>query len=347
MNLSERLAEHIPRLPPELKQLLDAELAAGNEVIDLELGRGPDQGKVALILNHPFRCRQGAAPAGIKYREIKNADPLIFEFYTPGGRFSLVTAKFKPVVLDTSFHGPKSPNEAHAAHMKKYAKEAEAAAANRDPEIAAPPANVKLSDAGMRFLESMKLTAGMLHDGIGYDLDALDEASKSDRDAIEAILINHHSRDWRDIEALAEIDSPQARAIVEAALKSPDAKVRREAMQHAGDKADPKEREKTLIKILETTGLYDGLSEAIDEVEEFHPPAVIETLLRGALNRDGEAAIHFAAMLFFLRGKADEPFDWNHRPFFLRFDTSDRAERKAVFRELCETIGVDPKKYLR
>jgi hypothetical protein len=84
-----------------------------------------------------------------------------------------------------------------------------------------------------------------------------------------------------------------------------------------------------------------------DEAEEFHPPGVVETLFRGALNRDGEAAVHFAALLFFLHGKADEPFDWNHRPFFLRFNTDDRKERIAVFRELCEIVGVDPKQYLR
>jgi hypothetical protein len=51
--------------------------------------------------------------------------------------------------------------------------------------------------------------------------------------------------------------------------------------------------------------------------------------------------------LFFLHGKSKEQFDWDHRPFFLRFNTTDRNEREAVFREMCETIGVDPQKYLR
>jgi hypothetical protein len=88
------------------------------------------------------------------------------------------------------------------------------------------------------------------------------------------------------------------------------------------------------------------LSETIDEIEEFHPPAVIDALFRGALKRDGEAAVHFAALLFFLHGKAEEPFDWNHRPFFLRFHSTGK-ERTEVFRELCKTVGVDPTKYLR
>ena len=56
--------------------------------------------------------------------------------------------------------------------------------------------------------------------------------------------------------------------------------------------------------------------------------------------------MHFAAMLFFLHGKASEPFDMAHRPFFLRFHTEDRRERAAVFRELCERIGVRAEEYL-
>ena len=80
---------------------------------------------------------------------------------------------------------------------------------------------------------------------------------------------------------------------------------------------------------------------------DFHPPAVVETLFHQALSGDGEAAVHFAALLFYLHGKAKEPFDWDHRPFFLRFNTSDRNERRAAFKELCETVGVDVAKYMR
>jgi hypothetical protein len=46
-------------------------------------------------------------------------------------------------------------------------------------------------------------------------------------------------------------------------------------------------------------------------------------------------------MLAFLHGKASEPFDWQQRPFFLRFHTEDRREREAVFRELCAKLGID------
>jgi hypothetical protein len=73
---------------------------------------------------------------------------------------------------------------------------------------------------------------------------------------------------------------------------------------------------------------------------------VVEALLRGALVRDGEGAVHFAALAMYVHGKAEEPFDWSQRPFFLRFHTSRVLERRAVFVELCEKIRIDPSPYL-
>ena len=191
------------------------------------------------------------------------------------------------------------------------------------------------------------MTFDMWHDGLGYDLDALKAVSASERDAIESILINRHPQDWRDVEALAHIDSPRAQAAVQAALKNPDPHVRHVAMEYYPEKLDPADRERLLIHALRTRALYEGLSSAIDEAAEFHPPAVVEALFKGALGGDGEAAVHFAALLYYIHGKAKEPFDWDHRPFFLRFNTTDRNERRAAFAELCKTVGVDVNKYMR
>ncbi len=97
---------------------------------------------------------------------------------------------------------------------------------------------------------------------------------------------------------------------------------------------------------LQTAAPFGGLSATLEEAAAFHPPGVVDALLRGTLGRPGDVAVHFAALLCFVHGKSSEAFDWNHRPFFLRFNTTDRAEREAAFRELCETIGVDAVKYL-
>jgi hypothetical protein len=183
------------------------------------------------------------------------------------------------------------------------------------------------------------------HDGVGYDLDALGELSGADLAAAERTLIQHTPRDWRDIEALAQIDSPDARGAVEAALNDPDPQVRREAMKHAGDRVDPTDRERRLIELLDGAAPFANLSAALDEAESFHPPAVIDALFRGALRREGEVAVHYAAMLLYLHGQAAEPFDWDHRPFFLRFHSTG-AEWQAAFRELCDRCGIDASRYL-
>jgi len=64
-----------------------------------------------------------------------------------------------------------------------------------------------------RFERSMVIDYEKWHDGIGYDLDALRLASETERKAIEQMLIGHSQRDWRDIEALAEIDTKTARKL--------------------------------------------------------------------------------------------------------------------------------------
>jgi hypothetical protein len=305
---------------------------------------------VALILDYPFRTRPEEAPQGVVFREIAAKDRHICEFIGSDEHWLLVAVKFKPIPLIRLGDGPPNPTAAHIARMEEVARADEARGAARAEAMRGPGAHVKAPDPGgaaERFLGSMQITYEMWHDGVGYDLDALSKVPASARDAIETVLLGRQPPDWRDIEALAALDTPRARAAVEAALHSSDPSVRQEAMRHAGSKLDPKKRESLLIKSLEKSDLYGGLSEAIDEVEEFHPPAVIEALLRGALHRDGEAAVHFAAMLYYLHGKAEEPFDWNHRPFFLRFNATDRAERRAAFGELCGTIGVDPSKYLK
>ena len=58
-----------------------------------------------------------------------------------------------------------------------------------------------------------------------------------------------------------------------------------------------------------------------------------------ALNGTEVMRVHAAALSLFLAGKAKEPFDWDERPFFLRFGSEDRAERLVAYRELQQRVG--------
>ena len=213
---------------------------------------------------------------------------------------------------------------------------------NMTPEDSDPSSLTPLQ----RFEASMQIGFEEWHDGIGYDTEALRIASQAELEAIEQILINHSPRDWRDIEALAELNTKCARKTIKEAIKDPNPIVRVAVTRFAPDLITDNERSQSITDALQNAEIFSGFSNVLDEVERYHPEEVKEALIKGLLNRKGDVAVHFAAMLFYLFGEAKEPFDWKQRPFFLRFNTEDRKERVEVFRELCQKLKISPEKYL-
>jgi hypothetical protein len=198
------------------------------------------------------------------------------------------------------------------------------------------------SAAAARFRASMLVDRDRWRDGIGYDLEALDAMTAAERAGIEAELAARATPDWRDLEALARLGGSAARLAMQRALRHGDPGVRGAALRHGWSLLSDGERLLGIRRALEEATLFNGLTEALEAAEAFHPPAVIDLLLRALLAREGEVAVHLAALLVFLHGLADEPFDWAQRPFFLRFATADPAERRAAFRELCVRLDRDP-----
>ena len=182
------------------------------------------------------------------------------------------------------------------------------------------------------------------HDGAGCDLEALDEMTPEDRDKVVDFLSDlNESNSWRNLEALAHINSAKARDLIKNALQHPSLQIRIYASRFASQAE--KKREQILIEALKNAEIYGGLSQALDQIETFHPQGVIDALLRGLLNRN-EEAVNFAGMLYFIFGKADTSFDWDNRPLFLKFNTDDRAEKEKAFVEFCNILGVSSKKYM-
>ncbi|MBL9198957.1 MAG: hypothetical protein JNL39_00565 [Opitutaceae bacterium] len=59
------------RLSPELRELLDAELAVGNAIADAGPGlRGKDS--VLVLLAQPFRATPAALPPGVQHRVLND-----------------------------------------------------------------------------------------------------------------------------------------------------------------------------------------------------------------------------------------------------------------------------------
>jgi hypothetical protein len=197
-----------------------------------------------------------------------------------------------------------------------------------------------------RFGQSMTIDYEKWHDGIGYDLAALRAAGEGERAGIELILLSRGVRDWRDVEALAALDSARARVALTHALDHPDAAVRSAVARYAPALVADDRRTASIVQSLESAEFFGGLGDALDDAAQFHPPEVVDALFRAALARKGDVAVHCAALLAYLHGKAKEPFDMEQRPWFLRFRTEDRDARRTAFRELCAIIGVDASKYM-
>ena len=203
------------------------------------------------------------------------------------------------------------------------------------------------SAAYERFLASTNIDYDRWHDGVGYDLDALRELDPDEHFRAEHWLLARAANDWRDLEALLAIGSEAARAAVVDQLRNGKLEQRLWAARYLAD--DPSvaaDREAAVVAGLGSALIYGGLSLALDLAMDERTPAMLDALFRACLRDEGEAAVHAAARLAYIHGKAKEPFDWELRPLFLRFNTPDRREREVVFRELCALCGVDPAPYL-
>ena len=191
-----------------------------------------------------------------------------------------------------------------------------------------------------RFVHSLFIDYEKWHDGVGFDIDALRELKPEERKVAESRLDATH--DWRDVEALAvlaQLGSMSAEQSLRGALRSGSNEIRLAVMRYTPHLVDADTRTTMLVQALDTATPFDAFSSTLEQVESFHPPAVVDALWRGLDTRQGDVATHYAAMLAFIYGKADSAFDWHLRPLFLKFNTESSAERKAAIAELRARIG--------
>jgi len=201
------------------------------------------------------------------------------------------------------------------------------------------------SKAYEQFIASMTLTMEDWREGNGYDLDALDEFPKREHSDLIKVLQERIARlaDWRDAEALATMGTTAAIDALRAAMSAGDAEFRLHVAEQLAELEQPVDLEGAIIDALRTTDLTSGLSYAIDTAEEHPSPRLQETLLDLALNGNEDQRVHCAALALYHGGKAEEAFDWDHRPFFLKFGEEDRKTQIEAYKELCQRLGVAPK----
>jgi hypothetical protein len=205
-----------------------------------------------------------------------------------------------------------------------------------------------------RFMASTNIDYERWHEGEGYDLEALRSLADDERETAERWLLDRAANDWRDLEGLLALGTERSRQAVIDQLRHGSTEQRLWAARFLTDDPDAaatdptfaSDRDAAVVEGLGSALLYYGLTQALDLAVEVRSPAMVAALWRATQREENEAAIHAAARLAYLYGKATSDFDWDLRPLFLRFGTTDAAERAAATTELGALCGVDPAAYI-
>jgi hypothetical protein len=197
-----------------------------------------------------------------------------------------------------------------------------------------------------RFVHAARMGLDQWRDGSSHDLDAIREASDEERSKIEQFLLSRGIDSYRDVQAVVELDSPTGWLALEKLLVTGSPEVRAAISRCAPDLVPADQRETELVGRIALADAYDGLDGTLSDIQSLHTPAVIDAMLQRIARDPGVAAVHFAAMLLYVHDQAAEPFDWDQRPFFLRFNAGDDLDRAAAIRELCQRVGVDASRYV-
>ena len=202
------------------------------------------------------------------------------------------------------------------------------------------------SDAYQRFVKSIdNLSLDDWREGEGYDLDALEEIRPKERPLAIQLLserLDNHG-DWRDVEALAAIDLPEAREQLRKATKHANYQVNLRAAEELDGLGEDINMEELIIAALRGSEIYTGLTQALELAEEHPSERIKDTLLDIAVNGSDEGSrVNCAGLALYLGGKASEAFDWDYRPLFLKFGEEDRAIRLEGYREMCGLLGIAP-----
>ena len=349
------MEKEIAAFPAALRELIDAELKAGNKIVELSSTFPAPPAGAYVKLENPVSTRPRRTAFGVDFYD-RNSSSYSGEF-TDAKRFYFVLEPPHPPEPAPDMDAIRAMIEARqrAADAELFEAQCTDIEETPRPYFRAVPSSIPLQPeratrsegiALARFRESMVCTYERWHEGIGYEIAIFKTATPEELVEIENLLLSRSIDDWRDVEAFAALDSPRARVALRKVLQSPNHRVRIAVTEYAPGLISEAERTAVLIDALDGSDTYGGLTQALLQIETFHPPQIIDALLRGVLERTEGSAVHFAAMLMFLNGKSSSAFDWEQRPFFLKFNTDERSRRVELFRELCEKIGADAEKYL-
>jgi hypothetical protein len=313
--------------------LLDAELAAGNTIIEVGHTHPAPPVGAYFKLARPVSTRPRESGGGLQFYE-RNSSQYSGEFTDAKRFFWILEAPLPPP--------PEADMDAIRANMDRAARES---AARPLPETVPDlPTNTPKASAHSALIESfrrsMRLDFETWKEGTEYDIALIQEATPAELLELEQLILNHSPRNWRDVQALVALDSPRTRPTLLSLLDDPNPEVRAAVLRFAPAFVDHPTRVRVLIQNIQSAEPFLGLSATVDLIADFHPPEIIDALLGACLSRSGDIACLLGALLLFIHGKAESPLAMEHRPFWLQLNTDNAAQRRRILSELCKRIGV-------
>jgi len=198
-----------------------------------------------------------------------------------------------------------------------------------------------------RFRESMKIGFDEWHEGIPYDLEALDALTPDERLVAEDLALSRKARDWRDIQALDHLGSQRCLGEVRKALRSENPEVRAEAVWalRRRESVTEQEVEAAIIDALDhrTTTLSKGLTRVLSLALVYRTPAVRRKLLACVLDgKNADVRVFSAVYIAFMEGASPSLWESPLWPLYRRFGSGRRSERRQAYLELCAEMGRAP-----
>lgn len=189
----------------------------------------------------------------------------------------------------------------------------------------------------------MVIDYGAWREGTPYDVAALGEVTREERDLLTQELCEKSALDWRDVEALRALATPDAlRRLGVAANEQTDGGGIEAFLDEVAQGWTP-EIEARFIDKLERVQSMTGALDRLYAIAEAHPtPAVMEQLLRNArIHSDPTVRYSMGGFLLELTGHVDTryTFDVDIRPHLLNLNSANYADYKAAVAWLSEKVA--------
>lgn len=190
-----------------------------------------------------------------------------------------------------------------------------------------------VSEELRKFEKSMDIGYEQWHDGIGYDLEALDQLTDSEKKNVEGILIPRAGNDWRDLEALDRLGTPAAIQAILRVRQTGEVQIQLTAHQYGPKPTEP-EWERAIMNSLATAEIISGLIAALNCAIEHPSDPVVSMLWSKVRDPKSGVAYHCASALCCIGGVLDSLYDDQYRNLFLRLVGPSSEDRSLAVKEL-------------